>query len=102
MRVISRKTLREFWTKHAKAEEPLRAWYKLTSAAEWANFQDIKATFGAADAVKVASGKTVIVFDIGGNNYRMIAAVHYNTQVVYVLRILTHPEYDKAKWKDQL
>jgi mRNA interferase HigB len=52
--------------------------------------------------VRVASHRPVVVFNIGGNAYRLVAAIHYNKQVVYVLRIMTHAEYDRGEWKKQL
>jgi mRNA interferase HigB len=59
-------------------------------------------TFPHADQVTVASKRTVTVFNIGGNNYRLITAIHYNTKIVYILRFLTHAEYDKDAWKKAL
>jgi mRNA interferase HigB len=102
MRVISLKTLKAFWLKHPDAEEPLRAWFKVTTAAGWSNFMTVRNTFGSADTAKVNSGNTVTIFDIGGNKYRLITAIHYNTQCVYALLVLTHQEYSKGKWKYQL
>jgi mRNA interferase HigB len=52
--------------------------------------------------VTVSSGRSVTVFNIRGNDYRLVAAIHYNTQRVYALRVLTHAEYDRDRWKDQL
>lgn len=52
--------------------------------------------------MKSRSGRTVVVFDIAGNRFRMIAAIHFNTAVVFALRFMTHAEYDKNKWKDEL
>jgi mRNA interferase HigB len=52
--------------------------------------------------VTVASGRSVIVFNVAHNRYRLIAAVHYNTQIVYTLMILTHKEYDRDTWKERL
>ena len=102
MRVISLKTLKAFWLKHPDAQEPLRLWFKVATAALWPNFMAVRHTFGSADTAKVKSGNTVTIFDIGGNKYRLIAAIHYNTQCVYALRVLTHPEYGKGTWKDRL
>ena len=96
------KTLREFWRRHADAEGPLRDWHEVTQRAKWRNFVEVRQTFGTADAVQVASGSTITVFDIGGNKYRLIAAIHYNTGVVYALAVLTHKEYDTDKWKARL
>ncbi len=102
MRVISRRRLREFAAKFTKAAEPLEKWYRVLRAAEWESFQDVRRVFPHADLVGVASGNTVAVFNIGGNKYRLIAAIHYNGQRVYVLRVLTHAEYSKNLWKDTL
>jgi len=102
MRIISIRTLREFWQRHADAQSPLTDWFKATEAARWRNFMDLRQTFGSADTAKVGSGNTVTIFDIGGNKYRLIAAVHYNAGVVYALMVMTHKEYDTIKWKAQL
>jgi len=104
MRVISRRRLREFWKRHHDAETPLKRWYDLTIHADWKSPADVVQVFGsrAADPVKVASGNTVTVFDIGGNKYRLAAAIHYDRHRVFVLRVMTHKEYDKEDWKDAL
>lgn len=102
MRVISRKRLRELWTDHPKAKTPLSVWCKLTEEGSWRHFSDVRSTFGSVDVVKVRSGNSVYVFDIKGNDFRLIAAIHFNTQTVFVLAVLTHAEYDEEKWKDQL
>lgn len=111
VRVISKTRLREFWTARpaqADAERPLSLWYDIVSEAAWKSPAEMKQIFGAnVDLVKVGSGNTVFVFDIHGNKYRLIAAIHflrhrYENGRVYVLRILTHAEYDKEEWKLQL
>jgi mRNA interferase HigB len=103
MRVIKRLPLVRFWKKWPRAEKPLREWYRLTRRAAWRNFLDVKGTFGQADQVATwKSGNTVTIFDIGGNKFRIIAAVHFNAQKVFVLRVLTHKEYDSDLWRKQL
>lgn len=103
MRIIKISTLRRFWLAHRDAEKELRTWIRITDAATWLSPADVKRQFGArADFVKVASGNTVVVFDIANNHYRMIAAVHYDFPRVFVLRIFDHKEYDKDKWKEEL
>jgi mRNA interferase HigB len=102
MRIIKTSTLREFWEAHREAEVSLRTWVQQTKAADWQNFADVRGTFPSADTVAVASGRTVVVFNVARNRYRLIAAVHYNTQIVYTLMILTHAEYDRNAWKEQL
>jgi mRNA interferase HigB len=105
MRVIKRGTLEQFWRKHLDAENSLRDWLITAKHASWSSVTDVRRTFPHADPVKGASGGTVTVFNIKGNHYRLITAIHYNTGVIYILRFLTHAEYDKEhgrKWKNQL
>jgi mRNA interferase HigB len=92
--------LQAFWEKHADAEAALTAWLQIVEAATWRTAVDLRATYGRADpAVPVASGQRVAVFNIKGNKYRLIAAVDYALGAVNVLRVLTHAEYSKEKWK---
>ncbi len=91
MRVISRKTLKGFWGKHANAEQPLKAWFHETKAAHWKSFKDIKASYRSAD---VLPGNRV-VFNLKGNTYRLVVQLHYNTGIVFIRFIGTHAEYDK-------
>ncbi len=102
MRIIKTSMLREFWQAHREAEASLLAWAQQTKAAEWLNFVQVRKTFPSADLVTVASGRPVVVFNIAHNRYRLIAAVHYNTRIVYTLMILTHKDYDRKTWKEQL
>jgi mRNA interferase HigB len=102
MRIIKTSMLREFWQSHRQAEASLRNWMQLTQAAEWPDFAHVRKTIPGADMVKVASGRSVVVFNIAHNRYRLIAVVHYNTRIVYTLMILTHKEYDRNAWKEQL
>ena len=95
MRVISRKLLRKFWEKHPNAESSLLLWYKRTSDAQWQNFVDVRQVFPSADIVG-----NFIVFNIGGNNYRLITFIDYEYQIVFVRHVLTHAEYDKENWKN--
>jgi len=95
MRVISLKTLKAFWLKHPDAEEPLRAWFKVTTAAGWSNFMTVRNTFGSADTAKVNSGNTVTIFDIGGNKYRLVAEVNFERLEVIIKHVLKHEEYDR-------
>ena len=94
MRVISEKPLREFWLKHADAQPSLRFWLKAVKSASWKAFSDVRKTFGSADTYKALT-----IFNIGGNKYRLIVEINYKTQIVYVLEVLTHSEYDKGDWK---
>ncbi len=102
MRVISLKTIKAFWQRYPDAEPPLRHWFKIVEGADWSSLADLRQTFRSADPVRVASGNTVVVFDVGGNKYRVVAAIHYNAGRLYVLRVMTHREYDRETWKVQL
>ena len=74
----------------------------LIKAAKFKNFALLRQVYRSADMVQVNSGRKVVVFNISGNNYRLIAAVHFNTQRVFALRFMTHAEYSKDYWKDTL
>ena len=102
MRIIKTSMLRRFWQAHPEAEASLRTWVQQVRAAEWRTFAEVRGTLPSADLVMVASGRPVVVFNIAHNRYRLIAAVHYNTRIVYTLMILTHREYDRNAWKGQL
>lgn len=102
MRIIALKTLKAFWQRHPDAQAALRGWHNTTRKAQWANFVEVRRTFGSADQVSVCHGNTVVVFNVGGNKCRLITAIHYNRQVVYAMLVLTHREYDKEKWKVRL
>ena len=102
MRLIDLKTLQGFWARHPDAEGPLTKWSHIAQAAGWQSLQDVRRIFPAADAVTVGSGRTATVFNIGGNKYRLITAIHYNGQVVFLMMVLSHKDYDTGKWKEQL
>ena len=91
MRVISISTLREFWTKHAETELPLREWYTKTCQARWKTFSDIRQDFNSVDYV----GNQRYVFDIKGNNYRLIVAIKFTPGLVYIRFVGTHEEYER-------
>jgi mRNA interferase HigB len=94
LRIISKRQLRDFAAKYPRATDSLRHWANVVQSSAWKNPAEMKATFRAADIVE-----TRTVFDIGGNNYRLIAFVHYRAQIVYIKDVLTHAEYDRGDWK---
>jgi mRNA interferase HigB len=102
VRIIAESTLRRFGDRHPKAAPGLEAWRRIVSREEFQHFADLRRCFRSADQVRVASEKTVVVFNVHGNDYRLICAIHYNTGRVYLLRFLTHAEYSKDRWKDEL
>ncbi len=85
------KTLKSFWEKHPDAESPLRAWYGEARKANWTSLQDIKAAYRTASVLR----NNRVVFNVKGNTYRLVVAVKYEFQVVYIRFIGTHTEYDK-------
>lgn len=95
MHIITRKRLLEFNKKHPDSEEPLDRWYRIVKQSSYNSFAELRKTFPKADQV----GKFT-VFDIGGNKYRLIAYIVYSAKRIYIRHILTHPEYDKGKWKE--
>jgi mRNA interferase HigB len=80
----------------------LDVWRKTVKAAGWRNLVDVRRSYPGTDAVTVRSGRTVLVFNLRRNDYRLIVAVHFNRQIVYTLRFMTHAEYSKDRWKDTL
>ena len=91
MRIIARRTLREFWEQHPDAEEALRAWYHDAKQADWKTPSDIRRTY--ANASFVANNR--VVFNIRGNNYRLIVALNYDYGIGYIRFVGTHNEYDQ-------
>jgi mRNA interferase HigB len=96
MHIISRAALRAFWQIHPEAEQPLRDWHTVVKNVTWSNPNDVRETFNSVDLV----GRC-FVFNVGGNRYRVIAAVHFNTHRVFLRYVLTHREYDRGKWKSE-
>jgi mRNA interferase HigB len=102
MRIVKEGFLRDVAKSYPKAARHLSVWILTVRAAEWENLADLRRTYPSADQVKVGSGKSVIVFNVCGNTYRLIVAVHFDRRIVYTLRFFTHAEYSKDKWKDEL
>lgn len=96
MRIIARRTLRAFWEKHRGAEQPLKSWYREASQATWAGPEDIKRRYRHASFLR---GNRV-VFNIGGNKYRLVAHINYPFRVLYVRFVGTHAEYDRINAED--
>lgn len=94
MRVITRKRIEEFCRRHAAARAPLTAWYRVMSKSHFGDFNRLRNTFGSVDCVG-----GLYVFNAGP--YRLIAAIHFDRQKVFVRRILTHDEYDFGHWRKQ-
>ena len=91
MRIISRKTLKDFWEQHADSRQPLRAWYADAKQADWKSPADIKNHYRNASFLS----NNRIVFNIKGNQYRLVVAINYDIGIVYIRFVGTHQEYDK-------
>ena len=102
MRIIKETFLRDAAEQYPKAAKYLAAWTATVRAAAWRNMADVRGCYRSADVVHVRSTKPVIVFNVCGNAYRLIVALHFNSQRAYTLRFLTHAEYDRDDWKDEL
>jgi mRNA interferase HigB len=93
MVVISYGMLRAYFELHADAEDALNNWYRLALMANWSNYHEMKKTFNSVDAV----GNDRYVFNIRGNNYRLITMIFFDIRTVYIRFVGTHSEYDKLK-----
>ncbi|MDP2365727.1 MAG: type II toxin-antitoxin system HigB family toxin [Ignavibacteria bacterium] len=91
MRIIAIKRLKDFWNKHPDSEQPLRAWYSEVSKADWKNPSDIIKVYRTASVLL----NNRVVFNIKGNDYRLIVAINYTYRIVYIRFIGAHKEYDK-------
>lgn len=96
MRIISRRTLRDFWQRHPDAEQPLKAWFSETKKANWQNPAEIRARYATASFI----GPDRVVFNIGGNKYRLIVAVRYSSGIVFIRFIGTHASYDRVNARE--
>lgn len=95
MRVISRKKLSDFGERHPQMRSALDSWYRIFKLSTFNSFNDLRNTFPSADRV----GK-LTVFNICGSKARLIAAIHFNRNCIYIREVLTHTEYDLGKWKN--
>lgn len=91
MRIISRRTLREFYCRHAEAKPAIDAWFSEVSGSTWSGPAEIRSRYPSADFLP---GNRVI-FNIKGNTYRLIVKIHYNTGIVYIRFVGTHADYDR-------
>ena len=94
MRVVSYKAIRRFCEGRPEAKDPLDRWYRIAKRAVWASFAHLKQTFNTAGLVA-----PYIVFDIGGNKYRFVAAINFRKKVLLIRRVMIHKDYEKGEWK---
>ena len=91
MRIIAKSTLRDFWERFPDAEEPLLAWYREAEKADWVSPAKVKEQYRNSSFV----GNNRVVFNIKGNDYRLVVKINYGYRVVYVRFVGTHSEYDR-------
>jgi mRNA interferase HigB len=102
MTITHRDRLAQASGRHADLVAALDAWSRVAAAAEWRSFRDLRETYAHADQVRSDDGRAVVVFNIRGNHYRLVAAVSYELRVVNVLKVMKHAEYSRQKWKQTL
>ena len=95
MHIITRKRLNEFADNHPDARSSLAHWYGLIKRGRFRSFSELRSELPYTDQVD-----KLTVFNIGGNKARLIAAIHYNRQKVYIRAVLTHSEYDEGNWRE--
>jgi mRNA interferase HigB len=95
VRIISRKAIREFVDMYPQADSSLNAWFRIAKSAAWGNLVEVQAVYPHADLF----GKCTI-FNVHGRRYRLISAIHFNRQILYIRQVLTHRDYDQGRWKD--
>lgn len=101
MRIITVKRLREYARRHPTIASTLDHWTELIDEGEFGNLVEVRRALPTADQVTVTSGRTVTIFNLT-NHYRLITAIHYNHQLVFILLLLRHNEYDQGHWKKKL
>lgn len=95
--MISFRPLREFSVEHPEALEPLRAWHKIAAGSTWKDITEVRAVYRHADA----AGKCT-VFNIGGNDFRLVAQIDFENRIIYIKKVMTHAEYslrNGTRWK---
>ncbi len=102
MRIVKEAFLVQAAKEYPKAAAYLETWRKIVRAAAWQSLLDVRRAYPSADAVRIESGRQVFVFNVCGNDFRLLVAIHFNRQIVFTLRIMTHAEYSKGKWKATL
>lgn len=91
MRIIAKRTLRAYWEREPRAEQPLRAWYAVARKADWSSLSDVKAVYGHASIVS----NDRVAFNIGGNRYRLVIRFDYSRRIGFVRFVGNHAEYDR-------
>ncbi len=96
MRIIAKRTLREFWNLHKDSKQPLIVWYNEAKKSAWKNFNDVKSFSKSASVI----GNDRVVFNIKGNDYRLVVKIDFLWQVIFIKFIGTHKQYDNIDVKN--
>lgn len=102
VRIIKQSHLRRLAGRQPRSQSAVESWLTVAKQGRWGSLAEVRRTFPHADAVRVASGNTVTIFNLAGNHFRLITAIHYRTRIIFILRLLTHAEYSNNTWKEQL
>jgi mRNA interferase HigB len=102
IRIVTEIFLKRTAAQYPQAAEWLAAFQRVARTAQWKNIVDLRRTYPHADSVTVRSGRVVIVLNVAANKYRLLTAIHFNRQTIFTLRFLTHAEYSKDHWKNEL
>ena len=102
MRIIKESFLKAAAIEYPRAKDGLEAWIAMVREAAWKNPVEMKQASPDVDPVKVKSGHTAYVFNIRRNEFRLVAAIHFDRQRAFTLGFFTHAEYEKNRWKDEL
>ncbi|MDD5459360.1 MAG: type II toxin-antitoxin system HigB family toxin [Phycisphaerae bacterium] len=101
MIVVGKDKLIKFFKKHSDAKSPVLRWLKTVEQSSWTSFAELKRTFGPADMLS-GGERSYIIFNIGGNKYRLVTAINFKGQLVIIEIAMTHAEYSKDLWKGRL
>lgn len=99
MRLIGQDVLRKAIRKYTDTRKWLESWAATVEDAHWQNLDDLRADYPSADGVKLRSRIVITVFNVKGNEYRLLTNINFGIQTVLVLELLTHAAYDKDQWK---
>jgi mRNA interferase HigB len=102
MRIIKEPFLQRMASRYPQAAPWLEAFRKTARGARWRKLSELRRTYPQAELVRVKSGRSVVVFNVAGNKFRLIAAVHFNRQILFTLLFLTHAQYSQDTWKSTL
>jgi mRNA interferase HigB len=93
--VISKRTLQAFYQKHPQAKRPLLNWYRVFKRTRFESIESIRELFPHADLAKPSDGRTLTIFNIGGNDYRLVVVLVYVRQTVFIKKVFNHAEYEQ-------